>query len=99
MVLHLDIAVFPLTVPQYLDSAYFFARRFAHISFMRLPCAFLWAAVKVRPLFFGVGPGFMVTVFLGGRPRRLVGLWRASIARFSLSRSAINKATICSVGI
>ena len=35
----------------------------------------------------------------GGRPRRLVGPCRASIALFSLSRSATSSATICSVGI
>ena len=35
----------------------------------------------------------------GGRPRRFAGAPSASIARFSLSRSAIKSATICSVGI
>jgi hypothetical protein len=35
----------------------------------------------------------------GGLPRRFAEPWRASIARFNLSRSAISRATMCSVGI
>jgi hypothetical protein len=37
--------------------------------------------------------------FFGGLPRRFAEPWRASIARFSLSRSAISMAMMCSVGI
>jgi hypothetical protein len=54
--------------------------------------------------FAGTGAGAIALaspsgVFLG-RPRRLVLVPpRASIARFSLSRSAISKSSICSVGI
>src|SRR5579862_6870476 len=42
-------------------------------------------------------PGF--DELLGGRPRRVVGPCRASIARDTRSRSATSKATICSVCI
>src|SRR2546425_1088109 len=37
--------------------------------------------------------------FLSGRPRRFMGLCRASMARLSLSRSIISSATICSASI
>ena len=40
-----------------------------------------------------------VSGFFGGLPRRFAGPWRASMARFSLSRSAIRSVMICSVGI
>jgi hypothetical protein len=40
-----------------------------------------------------------VASLLGGRPRRLTGAPSASIARLSLSRTAISKAAMCSVAI
>ena len=74
--------------------------RAAHIFRMRSACAFRCAAVKVRPRFFGAGADAVVAAaFLGGRPRRFVGPWRTSMALLSLSRSAMRRATIWSVGI
>lgn len=63
--------------------------------------AFRAAALRVRLRAVGAdtstaGADTLVT---GGRPRRFVGPWRASMARFSLSRSVIRRATIWSVGI
>jgi hypothetical protein len=76
--------------------------RFAHCAFIRSDCA-LRAAADIPPRRFFVGAGTAVATraargFLGGRPRRLVP-WRASMARFILSRSATRSTTMCSVGI
>jgi len=69
------------------------AQRFLAASAMALRPA----ALRVRFCFAGAfATGFLPDP--GGRPRRL-GPCNASIARFSLSRSAINRATICSMGI
>ena len=91
-----------------LASAFRFA---AQYFFILSPNAFRWAAVNLRPfLFAGAGPALfgsgaavgavaMSSGFLGGRPRRFVGPWRASMARLNLSLSAINRAMMDSVGI
>jgi hypothetical protein len=53
-------------------------------------------------LFAGAGAAaevFAASGLFGGRPRRFVGPWRASIARVSLSLSDIRRATMWSVGI
>ncbi len=81
-------------------SAFRFA---AHLWRILSAAASRWAAVNFRRLRFAglatlVGAA-AVSGFFGGLPRRFVGPWRASIARVSLSRSAISKARICSVGI
>jgi hypothetical protein len=75
--------------------------RLAQYAFIFRACAFLWAAVKVlRPFLTGVGAAAMLAAaFLGGRPRRLVGPCRASMARLKRSRSATSKAMIWSLGI
>ena len=54
--------------------------------------------------FAGTGAGATTALippvgFFGGRPRLRSGPCNASIARFSLSRSAMSKASMCSVGI
>jgi hypothetical protein len=83
-----------------LASAFFFAAQYA---FILAACCFLWAAVNPRRFFFaGAGAAAEVVTpsgFLGGRPRRFVGPLRASIALLSLSRSAISRLRMCSVGI
>jgi hypothetical protein len=81
-------------------SAFFFA---AHRRRILSEAASLWAALNLRRFFFAglvtsVGTA-AASVFLGGLPWRFVGPWRASMAAWSLSLSAISKATICSVGI
>src|SRR5258708_2579387 len=77
-------------------SAFLFA---AHLRRIRSEAAFRWAAVNLRPCFLGAGAAAAARGFFGGRPRRFVGPWRASIARLSLSRSWTRRARICSVGI
>ena len=72
----------------------------AHLWRILSAAALRWAAVKVRPRFFGSLDASAVAVLsFGGRPLRLVGPCNASIARLSLSRSAISRAMMCSVGI
>ena len=63
---------------------------------MRSACALRWAAL--RRLRFGA-EAVVVAAFFGGLPRRFAEPWRASMARFSLSRSAISRAMILSTGI
>jgi hypothetical protein len=81
-------------------AAFFLPAQYFRI---RSACCLRCAAVKVR--FFLAGAAEAATVatvargFFGGRPRRFVGPCRASIARFSLSRSSIRSVRICSVGI
>jgi hypothetical protein len=66
---------------------------------MRSACALRRAALwRLR---FGAettGVADVATAF-GGLPRRFAEPWRASMARFSLSRSAISSAMIWSTGI
>jgi hypothetical protein len=84
-------------------AADFFA---AQKAFILSACCFRCAVVKVR--FFLTGAAAAVTLstagaeatgFFGGRPRRLVGPCRTSMARLSRSRSAMRRATISSVCI
>ena len=66
---------------------------------MRSACAFRRAALwRFR---FGAEPSGAagVAAAFGGLPRRFAEPWRASIARFSLSRSVISRAMMCSVGM
>jgi hypothetical protein len=69
---------------------------------MRSACAFRCAALRRRRFFAGVGAtagAATISGFFGGLPRRFAGPWRASMARFSLSRSAISKERIWSMGM
>ena len=78
------------------ERAYFVFFRFAaQYAFIRSACALRRAALwRLR---FGA-EGAVGTAFCG-LPRRFAEPWRASMARFSLSRSAISRAMIWSVGI
>jgi len=65
-------------------------------------CTFRYAALRFRFFFRAIattGVAAAASGFFGGLPRRFAEPWRASIARFNLSRSAISRAMICSVGI
>src|SRR5260370_25504989 len=77
--------------------------RLAQYAFIFRACAFLWAAVNFRRPFLtgavGAAALTLAAAFLGGRPRRLVGPCRASMARLKRSRSATSKAMIWSLGI
>jgi hypothetical protein len=80
------------------DLDYFpaFFRRFAQNAFIRRDWAFRLAADIRRR---GAGEGGAVAVaaangFFGGRPRLFSGPCNASIARFSLSRSAMSNASM-----
>ena len=88
-------------------SSYFFPSFFrlaAQYTFMRWDC-FLRAAADIPSLRFLAGADMEATgataaaakEFFGGRPRLLMGPWRASIARLSLSRSATSSARMFSV--
>ncbi len=83
-------------------SCYFpcFFRFAAQYAFMRWDCS-LRAAADIPPFRFLGGADGGATVaagpapaeeFFGERPRLLMGPWRASIARLSLSRSATSSA-------
>jgi hypothetical protein len=78
-----------------------FLRFAAQYAFIRADCAFLAATdMPVRCLPSGAGVGTTRdNGFFGGRPRRLVGPCKASIALLSRLRSSISKASIWSVGI
>lgn len=75
--------------------------RFAQYAFIRSDCALRLAGLRrFRLVAVCAGPvNATVNGFLGGLPRRLTGVPNASIARFSLSRSEIKSARICSVFI
>jgi hypothetical protein len=70
---------------------------------MRADWAFRAAVdMPLRPglgLELGTAVAVAITLgFFGGRPRRLIGPWRTSIARLSRSRSAMSNASIWSTG-
>jgi len=98
--LHADIVaqMFAFSSPPLLRGFMAFLR-FAQYAFMRSAWAFRCAPLRR----FRLGPetsGAVGTAaFFGGLPRCFVEPRRASIARFSLSRSAISRAMMCSVGI
>ena len=84
-------------------SAFFFA---AHRCRILSAAAARCAAVNLRrPFFAGSGPALSVagaaaesiiaSGFFGGRPRRFVGPWRASMARLSLSPSRQTAPALC----
>src|SRR5258708_37849130 len=77
--------------------------RLAQYAFIFRACAFLWAAVNFRRPFLtgavGAAALTLAAAFLGGRPRRLVGPCRASMARVKPARSAASKARLWSIGV
>src|SRR5579871_4358312 len=77
-----------------------FLRFAAQYAFMRSDCS-LRAAADIPPLRFLAGADWGATAaadkVLRGPPRLLIGPWRASIARLSLSRSATSSARMFSV--
>ena len=89
-----------ISVPKLALTAYFLglpaAFRFAaQYAFIRTPCALRWAELMVRRLRFtgtAIGAGAATAASFGGLPRRLAGPPRTSMARFSLSRSAMSRA-------
>ena len=76
-----------------------FFRFVAQYAFMRSAWALRRAALWRLRFGTETSVAASVTAALGGLPRRLADPWRASMARFNLSRSAISRATMCSVGI
>ena len=77
-----------------------FFRFAAQYAFIRSAWAFRRAALwRLR---FGAeitGAAGDVAMAFGGLPGRFAPPWSASIARFNLSRSAISRAMMCSVGM
>ena len=81
---------------------YFAFFRLAQYAFMRSACASRCAALRrFRFLASGAAAGVALAAngFLGGLPGRFAAPWSASMARFSLSRSAISRAMMYWVGI